>query len=179
MRAPDELNWLENLFAPPRVMLLTGPRRVGKTVFCLRVWETARASGWTVAGVLSPGRYDDAGQRTGIDLLDPASGDRWPLAVPEPDPQTGLGWQFSPEVMAKGAALLAASGAPDLLLVDELGPLELEQGAGWVRALDVLRAGRYQRALVVVRPSLLAALSAELATLPLSVLSLPVEDGSP
>ncbi|MBN1967541.1 MAG: hypothetical protein JW910_22995 [Anaerolineae bacterium] len=176
--APDRA-WLEGLFVPPAaITLLSGESGCGKTLACLRALDAAQSAGWTVRGVLSPGRYDEIGARTGIDLLDPASGTRWPLAVRAPggaDAVTGLGWQFSPEGMARGTALLAESGACDLLIVDEIGPLELRRDEGWIAALDVLRAGRYARALVVVRPGLIDALAERLAPLPVHVLRLPLE----
>jgi len=49
-----------------------------------------------------------------------------------------------------------------LLVVDELGPLELELGQGLVKALDVLAQGGFSLALVVVRPALLNEVTARL-----------------
>jgi hypothetical protein len=51
-----------------------------------------------------------------------------------------------------------------VLVVDELGPLELVRNQGWTAGLDVLRAGRYRLALAVVRPSLLACFEDRLGT---------------
>ncbi len=167
--------WLDSLFRPPAaVTLLTGPSGSGKTTWCLRAWGVARAAGLDVRGVLSPGRYDAMGIKTGIDLLDPVTGERWELATrTAPDPRTGRAWRFSATALARGAALLAASGACDLLIVDELGPLELQEQGGWANAVEVLRAAAYRRALVVVRPDLRQVLAERLAPLPLHTLTLP------
>jgi nucleoside-triphosphatase THEP1 len=42
------------------------------------------------------------------------------------------------------------TGRTDLLVVDQLGPLELLAGSGWVNAVRVLQEGRYGLAVVVV-----------------------------
>ena len=57
-------------------------------------------------------------------------------------------------------ALLEANPNCDLLVVDELGPLELVRGEGWQAALEALAQGGYCLALVVVRPELLDVLPA-------------------
>ncbi len=41
-------------------------------------------------------------------------------------------------------------------MVDELGPLEIERGGGWLKAFDALRRPDFALALVVVRPELVA-----------------------
>ncbi len=90
------------------------------------------------AGVVCPARFN-GGSKAGIDLLDVRSGERWPLAKVDGRPaelRTSR-YRFDAEVMAWGGAILAAACPCDALIVDELGPLELEQGRGWVGALDV------------------------------------------
>ncbi len=63
-------------------------------------------------------------------------------------------WLFSPSALAWGNDLLASCLPADLFIVDELGPLELIRGEGWVNALEALRSGRYKIGLVVIRPEL-------------------------
>lgn len=46
---------------------------------------------------------------------------------------------------------------PDVLIVDEIGPLEILRGEGWHSALPLVARARYRMGIVVVRPSLLAA----------------------
>jgi hypothetical protein len=64
------------------------------------------------------------------------------------------GWEFEREVFAFGERAIAAGADGDLLVVDEIGPLELLGDRGWVGSLAVLRGGRYRGALVVCRPQL-------------------------
>ena len=75
--------------------------------------------------------------------------------------------------MAWGAAVLDSACPCDVLIVDEIGPLELERGQGWANALDVLRAGQFDLAAVVVRPSLIDAFRAAMGGASLSLLALP------
>lgn len=175
MTLPDATIRLDSLFpAPASIALVTGPSGSGKTALCLRVIQAAWTAGLSVTGVVCPGKYDETGIRIGIDLLDPLTDKRWPLATAKASPaEAGSRWDFLPESLASGAALLAASGSCDLLVIDELGPLELLEGQGWVNALDVLHAQHYDRALVVVRPRLLDVLKARLAPLPMHVVRLP------
>lgn len=42
----------------------------------------------------------------------------------------------------------------DFLIVDELGPLELERGEGLTIAVKILHDGKFDKALIVVRPHL-------------------------
>jgi nucleoside-triphosphatase THEP1 len=49
----------------------------------------------------------------------------------------------------------AISVGCDLLMVDEIGPLELEQGKGFAPILDLLPVGGPTYTLIVVRPALL------------------------
>jgi hypothetical protein len=66
------------------------------------------------------------------------------------------GWILDETVMAWGNVVLQAATPCDLLIVDELGPLEWEQGRGWLAGLAAVDSGAYGRAVIVVRPELLA-----------------------
>ena len=59
----------------PFLLLLTGGRGAGKTRWCLKLLDEARAAGISAVGVLSPPVYT-AGDKTAIDLLELASGQR-------------------------------------------------------------------------------------------------------
>jgi nucleoside-triphosphatase THEP1 len=137
------------------VLLLTGERGIGKTGVCQRVVREARERGLACAGVVSPAVFED-GEKTGITLVEVATDEYRPLAVAE-DLPPGVRWgkyRFVPEALEWGAQVLEAATPCDLLVVDELGPLELEADQGLVAALDVLNAGGFSLALVVVRPEL-------------------------
>ena len=64
-------------------------------------------------------------------------------------------WSFYPEIVDWGNQVLKNAVPCELLIVDELGPLEFERGEGWIAGLSAVDSGEYQIALVVIRPSLL------------------------
>ncbi len=89
-------------------------------------------------------------------LLAEANSGSYPDWVASPDdPATG-GWHFYADGLAWGTMALRSATPCDLLVIDELGPLELLRGQGWKLGLDVLRAGSYRLALVSIRPALLS-----------------------
>ncbi|MFZ5917842.1 MAG: nucleoside-triphosphatase [Chloroflexota bacterium] len=150
---------------PARLALITGEVGAGKTTAVGRIVELARAQGHTCAGVWSPARLEN-GLKTGIESVDLARGERRLLArvVTETSGQTLGRYRFDPAVLDWSNEVLARALAarPDLLVIDEIGPLELEQGGGLAPALPPLAAGRVPRALLVVRAWLQDALRARL-----------------
>lgn len=139
------------------IVVISGPSGCGKTALCLRVVGAAREQGLVVRGVLSPARLVQ-GVKVGIDVLDLSSNERRPLAETEAQAAGSAteGWRFHADALAWGVGILRRSVPCDLLVIDELGPLELLCGAGWAEALATLRSGNYHWALVVVRPELVA-----------------------
>ena len=109
-----------------------------------------------MAGVVSPA----ARPQGAIWLEDLASGRRRLLAHVAPPAEADLGrWRFSPATVAWGNARLRAIRDTDLLLIDEIGPLELHAHAGLLAALAALRVVDYRLAVVTVRPALAAPLA--------------------
>jgi len=138
--------------------LLTAPRGAGKTTFCHTLADKLRAAGWDVAGLLSPAVFED-GIKTGIDAQDLRTGESRPLArlsTHNLQPATftlQLGqWLFDPSAFNWGNQILETSLPCGLLIVDEIGPLELYRGNGWVSALETLRQPHYRLGIVVIRP---------------------------
>jgi molybdopterin-guanine dinucleotide biosynthesis protein A len=139
------------------ITLITGERGSGKTTACQqRIAETRRA-GLIAAGVVCPGRFDH-GVKTGIYAEDIASSARRLLASDQPGEIAGgtpfRRWVFDPQVLAWGNEIFTHVPPCDLLVVDELGPLELVDGKGWQAALAALEEAQYAEAWVVVRPEL-------------------------
>jgi nucleoside-triphosphatase THEP1 len=115
-------------------------------------------------GLFCPARFD-ADRKIAIDVVDVRDGERHPLAALSGGPDAiVLGpWRFDPAATAWARARLERACPCDLLLVDEIGPLEMDRGQGWPSALDVLRSGDYGVAVVVVRPSLVDAVRGALS----------------
>lgn len=143
------------------LFVITGSRGAGKTTFCDRMIRAARESGWQVAGLISRPEFEteargSAISRSAIQLEDLRSGAVRKLATRSDSPTPGSKhWKFDDAVMDWGSQVLGTSTPCDLLVIDEVGPLELEREAGWQTAFTALKSGQYAIALVVVRPELL------------------------
>lgn len=157
--------------AEPCIGLLTGPVGVGKTTVAERVVGLARRQGLVCGGLLAPAMMNRCGQKAGIWGVDAQTGERrilartdrtlgGPLVGPYSFDAHALDWA----VGVIDRALQLASPRPcDLVVVDEIGKLELWHGIGLAPVLPRLAAGVASRSLVLVRDSLLADLQARLA----------------
>lgn len=144
-----------------QIWVVTGGRGVGKTTWCQRAVNGYRQGGLTVGGLLSPGRFDGR-QKTGFFAVDLASRASHLAASALPGEIDGLRlgpWTFDPGIFTWGNACLAQAATADVLVIDELGPLEFERQTGWLASFDVLRGRQYRLALVVIRPECLEAFS--------------------
>jgi nucleoside-triphosphatase len=140
-----------------RRVILTGTRGKGKTTTCSRWIEEAANEKWQVSGLLCPAVFEN-GIKTGINVKDLTSGEIRNLAVLAdgcPADVTTDHWKFDPQVLLWGSTVLEKIQACDLLVVDELGPLEFKRHQGWIEAFDVISRGEYRLAVIVIRPELL------------------------
>jgi nucleoside-triphosphatase THEP1 len=136
------------------VIVVTGPSGAGKSTLCRTVMQAAVARSLAVGGVSTAPRTPDR-RRTGLDVVNVVTGERLPLAEwerPTGGPSTG-GWHFHQPGLDAGLAWCASVPPGALLLVDELGPLELRQGLGWAPLVDRMR-DHDGPAIAVVRPAL-------------------------
>jgi nucleoside-triphosphatase THEP1 len=146
------------------IALVTGDIGSGKTTACQKALALLAARGITCRGLLAPARYDPGGEKNGIDLLDVATGERRRLADTVPGGGATIGrYTFDPDALQWGLERLedALRPSPGLLVVDEIGPLEILHGGGFALVLDPLAdPARVAHALVIVRRQYLGDLQA-------------------
>ena len=145
------------------LQIISGPRGCGKTTCCTQIAAQIQAAGLSVGGLICPAVFEGE-KKVAIEQVDLYTGQQRRLGTRresectvENTPESTVGcWQMDASVLAWGNAILAGLGDEDLIIIDELGPLELKEGRGYHEGLRLLDEERYQMALVVVRPSLLA-----------------------
>ena len=161
-------------------VLLTGKRQVGKTTVCRQVAELARELGYGPAGVLAPALLGEDGLPVAYHALMVSDGEQRLLARADGNlsgPSTGR-YGFDADVFSWVMDGLrgAISQGCDLLIVDEIGPLELEQGKGLAPLLSDLSIGRLPPLLLVVRPELTAQLQERLPGVPFRTFTVTQEN---
>lgn len=158
------------------IVLLAAPRGAGKTTACQRFVEQGRQAGMRIGGILTPACYDSSGTKTGIMAVDAFTEERRPLATVEPDPHRATvgRYRFDPAVMhwAVDRVLLALGAPIDVVVIDEIGPLELVQKEGFAPALAYLPGAKATTAVLIVRAELLTRLQAELTAYSPATISL-------
>lgn len=155
------------------IVFLTGAPDSGKTAVCRRVAELASYRGLRVIGLVTEARRLSSG-RIVQTVLNLRTGERRRLAdyvgVDEGEP-IGSGvagrfsWTFVGESVRWGRHELdrCLSRESDLLIIDQIGPLELLAGSGWANGVQVLAGARFGLAVVVVNPLVAAQLRGLLA----------------
>lgn len=139
-----------------QLVVFYGPRKIGKTSLLVRVAAHFKALGHEVQGVLSPAIFEN-GEKTGIRLQSLATGEERMLATrrQSEDPLDATpGYDFNAENLLWGDSILQASVPTEVLIVDELGPLEIKFGKGWQQGVAAVTSGAYDLCIVVLREEL-------------------------
>jgi len=144
------------------VVVLAGPVHAGKTTFLERALPAWRERGLACHGFLGPAVMDGGG--TGYDLLEIGSGRRRPYLRRrgEAGAERVGPFVFVSETLERARTIIRDAGPGGLLIVDEVGPLELEGGGLWPALRGVL-ASRTGPLLLVVREDILDEFAARLA----------------
>jgi nucleoside-triphosphatase THEP1 len=137
-----------------RVLVLTGPVHSGKTTFlkgAAALWDLA---GFSVGGFLNETRLA-GGKVHGYDLFDLRDRASVPFLRTEGGPgrQRVGGFSLVPGGLERAEGILARDIEADILVVDEVGPLELTGRGIWPALSAALSAGAM--CLCVVRTSVL------------------------
>lgn len=122
------------------IHVLSGPVQGGKTSFIAEKIPQLKERGLRVGGFLCPGTIAE-GRRTDFKLMNIGTGKELPMG----NEQELMGWTkfrrfyFNPKTFHEGTKWImeAIREKADLLVIDEVGPMELE-GSGWSDILDFL-----------------------------------------
>jgi nucleoside-triphosphatase THEP1 len=155
---------------PAPIVVVTGTTGSGKTTAVEAAVAELTAAGTQVAGFVQPGVWEEE-DKVGFLVKDVATGEQTQLArrVTHESGQHGTGFHFNATGLALARQALRRVRSGAVLVVDELGPMEL-RGHGHMRAVrKALSVNGLAGVVVVVRrhlvPALLAALDAETAVI--------------
>ena len=143
-------------------LVLTGERGVGKSHVCSALRDLAAARGVRCGGFLTRRDLDESGGTSGLSLEEVATAARHRLGATGEDlggPRVGP-FSMDDTIVALGIRLVRASLAArvDLVIIDEIGPLELTQGLGFAPLIPLIAQHPRSAVVVVARPSLVDAL---------------------
>jgi len=133
------------------IIVLTGPSGAGKSTVCGGVIKEVLDSGKTVGGVSTVKGTD--GDLTVIDLL---TGNTACLATKK-ERESGskvCGYGFSGDGIQFGRQAIENAATADLLVVDEIGPLE-GNGGGFDNVFGLLASGVVKNVVLVIREEML------------------------
>ncbi|UCB44124.1 MAG: hypothetical protein JSV77_05710 [Dehalococcoidales bacterium] len=140
------------------VIVITGAIGIGKTTVCEKVIEIARSQGYSCGGVIA-----HKIQNEDIIIEDVQTGETKVLASTSniyQGTQTPK-YSFNPEGIDFGIQAIDRGTDLDILLVDELGHLEL-RGEGFADVVEKIAAGKVKNCILVIRKELLPALLPQL-----------------
>jgi nucleoside-triphosphatase THEP1 len=141
-----------------KLTLITGPSGSGKSAWCAQFIDEARAKGRVIGGVLSQPVFTQ-GRKVGISLLNLLTGEYRRLANLRNPQSTGLmtkRWQFEPQTLTWANLVLRDLPPCDIVIIDELGPLEFTRGEGLDEGMRIVDDKRFPETYVVVRPELVS-----------------------
>jgi nucleoside-triphosphatase THEP1 len=135
------------------VIIVTGAIGIGKTTVCEKVIKIAQSQGYSCGGIIT---YKT--QNEDIIIEDVQTGEIKALASISnvyQGPRTAK-YFFNPEGIDFGIQAIDRGTASDILLVDELGPLELS-GDGFAKVIEQVATGKVKNCIMVIRKKLLSA----------------------
>lgn len=133
------------------MVIVTGDKSVGKSTTLVKIASLLKEKGKTVGGVISP-RIWKNNERYGYKLVNPQDGSSELLAAVEKidgNIVRHCSFFFNKDVFDKGNSMIQNGINSDLLIVDEIGNLEIA-GGGWAVSMPEV-AGCNVRAVLSIR----------------------------
>ena len=150
--------------AIPHLVVVTGPSGSGKTTAIAGAAASLSASGVAVAGFVQEG-VTVSGKKTAFSVRELSQGEVAPLAlrVAAGDGQYGTPFRFDPRGFAAARQALDRAVPGGVVVVDEIGPVELRGGGHMPALRRALRRRRPAVCVLAVRRPLMPSLLARLA----------------
>ena len=163
-----------------RTVVITGPTGSGKTPLVASVVDELGRRGIPVAGFLQPAIVEH-GKKLGFRVLNAATGEVLDFArrVQRGDGAFGTSFEFLDEGFDLGRRALEGISSGSVLVLDELGPVELRGGGHWPAVERALKSIDLKGLVVVVRRTLVPALVEALDAGDVLVVDLEEVDGEP
>ena len=134
------------------INIITGERHTGKTTFLIHRIQQLKDSGHSISGIISRGTFVD-GKRYSFYIQDVSTQEEQLLMCSEPKSGTEkIGkFFFAPHTFEWGTSVLqkAIKNPTKVIVLDEIGKLELEDNKGWAPVLKDLLQTKTQLFLVV------------------------------
>ena len=142
-----------------RTVVVTGPSGSGKTPLVRSLIDELEARGIDVAGFLQPATVE-GGEKIGFRIQDASTGEIAELArrVPPDRGDFGTSFKFFDGGFELGTRTLGEIRPGSVLVIDELGPVELRGGGHWPAVARALKTADIGGLVVVVRRTLVPAL---------------------
>jgi len=137
-----------------RVFIISGDTRSGKTTFLKQTIKAVKNknSSYKIGGIIAHG-IDKNNERFGFEIEDVSNGQRELLCTAEEshNAQKVGRFYFLSEGLSFGKSVLSTQNSYDLVVVDEIGYMELE-GKAWFEPVDnLIKSGKSDLILVVRR----------------------------
>jgi len=139
----------------PVVIGLCGSSGSGKTLTCQKLIQELRSANIACCGFISPAFFEET-KKSAIKVQWLESGEERTMLIPatETSQHTIGRWQILPEVFEWISQKLEDMQGCQAFFCDEIGPLEVLQAKGWIKALDIVDERRCEINVITFRPSL-------------------------
>jgi len=136
-------------------ILISGERRIGKSTLVANVATRAQGRGLKVGGIIAESTWKKDGSKDGIDAYNLDNGERRQLATIVKDAKTTTVGEYAFDMKTADWALKVmqqALATPlDLVIIDEMGRLELFYGCGYAPLIPLLATAQPRVVMILVR----------------------------